>query len=74
MGDKEISTNLTFIQMLTMIFELHPANAIKIDEAGNVINLDSRMTKNKRIHQALSLFKYQCKKLGCNSIYQNFIT
>ena len=38
MGDAEVFTNLTFISLSTLPFELRPTNSIKLDNKGNVIN------------------------------------
>ena len=37
MGNPEVFTNLKFIEISTLPFELHPTNSIKLDAQGNVM-------------------------------------
>ena len=37
MGVPEVFTNLKFIEISTLPFELHPTNSIKLDAQGNVM-------------------------------------
>ena len=40
LGDPEVFTNMNFVQIPTLPFELRPTNSIKLDTQGNVINND----------------------------------
>ena len=46
MGDEEIFTNMTFIQISTLPFELRPTNMIELNQDGEIENVDSTINQN----------------------------